>query len=175
MKHGGSVAASCPITLTFAPVEQDFIALFRALEQDTALEAGQCRIEPVALLLHDDRHLVIGGLWGRIVYNWLVVEMLVVPAAMRGTGLGTALMGQAEAVARDRCCVGLHLTRLDFQAPAFYERLGFSIFGQQNDVPPGHTCFYLQKTLGPRPISDPTARPELHAATPRGPGPEAPF
>jgi GNAT superfamily N-acetyltransferase len=135
------------ITLTFAPKDEDFAAIFQALELETAPVTGPCRIDPVALLLHDQAGAVTGGLWGRIVYNWLVIEMLVVPASLRGTGIGTALMQRAEHTARARACTGIQLTRLDFQAPAFYEHLGFITFGVQADVPPGHSCFHLLKRL----------------------------
>jgi ribosomal protein S18 acetylase RimI-like enzyme len=73
--------------------------------------------------------------------------MLFVPHALRGQGLGAALMREAESAARTRRCVGLHLTRLDFQAPSFYERLGFETFGILDDVPPGHRCFHMKKRL----------------------------
>ena len=148
MSPGGRPPPAAPaITLSLAPADGDFAALFSLLEQETAQEIGPCRIVPFALLLHDSGENVVGGLWGRLVYQWLVVEMLVVPASERGKGTGRALMARAERVARERGCIGLHLTRLDFQAPSFYERLGFTIFGRQEDVPQGHTCFYLQKRL----------------------------
>jgi GNAT superfamily N-acetyltransferase len=148
------------ITLSFAPSDEDFAAIFAALEHETAPITGPCRIDPVALLLTDGCGAVTGGLWGRIVYNWLVIEMLVVPASLRGTGIGTTLMQRAEHTARARACTGIQLTRLDFQAPAFYEHLGFITFGVQADVPPGHSCFHLLKRL------DALAPPRAVAAPP---------
>ena len=147
MREGGSARAIPAIELNWAPTEDHFAAIFTALERETASVTGACQITPVALLLRDPDGHVAGGLWGRIVYSWLVIEMLVVPPSMRGAGAGTALVRQAEAAARLQGCVGMHLTRLDFQAPTFYARLGFSTFGVQNDVPPGHRCFYLLKRL----------------------------
>jgi GNAT superfamily N-acetyltransferase len=143
----GAVRHAPRITVSFTPRDEDFAAMFTALERETAPVTGPCRIDPVALLLHDESGAVSGGLWGRFVYNWLVIEMLVVPAALRGLGLGTTLMQQAEATARARLCTGMQLTRLDFQAPAFYEHLGFITFGVQADAPPGHSCFHLLKRL----------------------------
>jgi GNAT superfamily N-acetyltransferase len=145
MTRGGRPQAA--ITHAAAPTEADFTAIFEALEAETAQTIGPSRIEPLAILLHDPAGQVVGGLWGRVVYAWLVVEMLFVPAALRGCGLGAALMREAEHAARSRHCVGLHLTRLDFQAPAFYERLGFHTFGILDDVPPGHRCFHMRKRL----------------------------
>jgi GNAT superfamily N-acetyltransferase len=156
----GAALQAARISLSFAPRDEDFAAIFLALERETAPITGPCRIDPVALLLHDSAGAVTGGLWGRIVYNWLVIEMLVVPAHLRGTGIGTALMRGAEQTARARACTGIQLTRLDFQAPAFYEQLGFITFGVQADVPPGHSCFHLLKRL------DALAPPRAVAAPP---------
>ncbi len=140
-------ASGPQISASFSPSDADFAALFTALERETAPITGPGLPETLALLLHDPQGTVTGGLWGRIVYSWLVIEMLVVPAACRGTGTGTALLQQAEQLARGRGCVGIHLTRLDFQAPGFYERNGFTNFAVQHDVPPGHRCFYMLKRL----------------------------
>jgi len=147
MKAGGATPAQPSIELCWSPTDADFAAVFTALERETAPVTGPCHIVPLALLLRDAKGRPVGGLWGRIVYSWLVIEMLVVPAEMRGMGAGTALIAQAQDAARSRSCLGIQLTRLEFQAPAFYERLGFSIFGVQDDVPPGHRCFYLLKRL----------------------------
>ena len=38
----------------------------------------------------------IGGLWGRSAYEWLFVELLFIPEELRGQGLGTTLLRQAE-------------------------------------------------------------------------------
>ena len=135
------------ISVSFSPSDADFAAVFLALERETAPIAGPGLPETLALLLHDPQGAVIGGLWGRIVYRWLAIEMLVVPPAMRGAGAGRALMCQAEQIAHGRGCIGIHLTRLDFQAPDFYERNGFTNFAVQDDVPPGHRCFYMLKRL----------------------------
>jgi GNAT superfamily N-acetyltransferase len=143
------------ITYSYAPSEADFAAIFRALDRETAAVTGPCLIEPFALLLRDDEGAVTGGLWGRFVYSWLVIEMLFVPEPLRGTGAGTALMRMAETAARAHGCTGLQLTRLDFQAPSFYQNRGFTIDGVQNDVPPGHACYYLSKRLPPMPPASP--------------------
>ena len=52
---------------------------------------------------------------------------------------------RAETEALRRRCVGVHLDTFDFQAPGFYERMGFEVFGVVEDHPPGHRRLYLQK------------------------------
>jgi GNAT superfamily N-acetyltransferase len=135
------------ITCSEAPSAADFSAIFRALDEETAPVAGHAQIQPLAVLLHDCKGMVIGGLWGRTVYSWLIIEMLVVPPGLRGQGLGSALMRSAEKVARERGCIGMQVTTFDFQAEGFYRHLGFTVFGVQQDIPPGHKLLYLSKRL----------------------------
>lgn len=99
------------------------------------------------MLLRNETGTVVGGLWARTNYAWLVIEMLFVPEQLRGRGVGSRLVQKAEAAARVRGCIGMQVDTFDFQARAFYERLGFAVFGIQEDLPPGHRCFYLCKRL----------------------------
>jgi GNAT superfamily N-acetyltransferase len=145
MKPGGG--SGWTITRQAAPSNADFAAIFRPLDAETAQVTGPCDIKPLAILIRDALGAVTGGLWARIVYRWLVVEMIYVPPAARGAGLGRALVQEAEAAAASQACIGLQITRLDFQAPGFYEHLGFQIFGVQDDVPPGHRCIYMAKRI----------------------------
>jgi len=102
----------------------------------------------LAVTLRDpESDAVTGGLWGVSVVGWLYVDMLVVPEGLRGQGLGTALVRKAEEIARKRGCIGLWLHTATFQAPDFYEKLGFKAFGRVPDYPPGHDTIYYSKRL----------------------------
>jgi GNAT superfamily N-acetyltransferase len=90
---------------------------------------------------------VLGGLFGATAYGFLHVDMLFVPESLRGTGLGSQLMQQAEDEAIRRECHGSYLDTFDFQARGFYERIGYLVFGQVDDMPPGHSRFFLRKSL----------------------------
>jgi GNAT superfamily N-acetyltransferase len=109
--------------------------------------AGDPRIRPVAILVSDEDGASEGGLWGRIGYDWLFVELLVVPEAARGMGLGRQLMQQAETIARQAGCAGIWLDTYEFQARGFYEKLGYTLFGTLDDHPIGQRRFFLQKRL----------------------------
>jgi len=85
------------------------------------------------------------GLFGSTAYGYLHVDMLFVPESLRGSGLGSRLMQQAEQEAIRRGCHGAYLETFDFQAPGFYDRLGYSVFGRLDDTPSGHTRFFLRK------------------------------
>ncbi len=110
-------------------------------------QAGDPRIRPVAILIEDDAGAACGGLWGRIGYDWLFVELLGLPEAARGQGLGRQLMDQAEVIAREAGCAGIWLDTYEFQARGFYEKLGYTVFGALDDHPVGQRRFFMMKRL----------------------------
>ncbi|MHB1206960.1 MAG: GNAT family N-acetyltransferase [Rhodospirillaceae bacterium] len=109
---------------------------------------GGFHAEPVAVLLrHPVCGEIVGGLWGIVVADWLFVELLFVPEDCRTRGLGSSLMKQAEVIAVKRGCVGIRLDTYTFQAPGFYEKLGYQAFGRLDNHPRGHQRIYYSKTL----------------------------
>lgn len=127
------------------PQDADYQAIVAPLRAYNKAQAGVELAEKVALLVTDESGVTQGGLHGRIFGEWLFVELLVVPEAGRGKGLGSQLMSMAEAVAREKGCFGVWLDTFSFQAPEFYQKLGYSVFGELKDYPPGHSRFFLQK------------------------------
>ncbi len=47
---------------------------------------GPIGYQPMAILLKDDAGAVQGGLTGRVVYDWLYIELLHLPESVRGEG-----------------------------------------------------------------------------------------
>ncbi|WP_240231148.1 GNAT family N-acetyltransferase [Devosia lacusdianchii] len=99
------------------------------------------------LLKHPETDAVDGGLTARIGFGWMFVELLFVPDRLRGQGVGRQLMQQAETVAREHGCIGIWLDTFSFQAPGFYEKLGFVTFGEIANMPPGSSRLFFQKHL----------------------------
>jgi len=90
---------------------------------------------------------MVGGLWGRTAYDWLFVELLVVPESLRGRGLGSELMKRAEDEALGRGCHSAWLDTFEFQARGFYERLGYTCFGELPNYPTGFARYFMRKAL----------------------------
>jgi GNAT superfamily N-acetyltransferase len=101
----------------------------------------------ISILLKNDAGTTEGGLVARYYYGWLFIELLFVPEHLRGQDYGTKLMAQAEQFARDKKFDGLWVDTFAFQARGFYEKLGFTLFGEIKDYPPGHGRYFLQKRL----------------------------
>ena len=96
---------------------------------------------------HPDTDEVLGGLWGGSAYSHLHIDLLYLHEDLRGAGLGRQLMAQAEQEAIQRGCHTVWLDTFTFQARSFYERLGYTVFGTLRDYPPGHSRFFLKKSL----------------------------
>ena len=131
------------------PPPGTFDAIFHALDACSQDLIGPMRPQLLAIPLNDDDGVVVGGFWGCTLFQWLHVQLLFIPEALRGKGVGSALMATAEAEARKRGCIGAHVTSFSFQATPFYEKLGYTRFGQLDDYPPGHCLLYLRKQFGP--------------------------
>ncbi|AUH52097.1 GNAT family N-acetyltransferase [Chromobacterium sp. ATCC 53434] len=105
--------------------------------------------QPLVIQVEDGEGRIVGGLWGYTRYGWQYTELLAAPADARGQGLGRRLMEEAEAEARARGCVGAWVDTHSFQAPGFYEGLGYRRFGELEDYPPGHSRVFFRKDLKP--------------------------
>ena len=136
------------ITLTLDPDASDIDAIRAPLIAQNIRAAGRpTGYQPMALHVRDAAGRPIGGLVGFAVFDWLFVDLLYVPETLRGSGVGAALIGRAEAFASERGLVGIWLDTYSFQARGFYEKLGYAVFGSIDDHPRGGSRFFLQKRL----------------------------
>lgn len=133
------------IELSENPTEDERQAILAPLHAYNVAKAGIAVAEPLTLLVRDGDGKILGGLYGRLACQWLFVDLLSVPEAGRGQGIGSKLMRMAEDLAREKGCIGAWLDTFDFQAPGFYKKLGYSQFGEIVDYPPGHKRHFFQK------------------------------
>jgi len=137
------------LRLTDAPTARQREAILHPLVQFNLARTGRADdYRPLAVLLHHpDTQAVIGGLWAGSYFAHVYIEMLFIPEALRRGGIGRQLMATAEQEARRRGCIGIWVDTFSFQARGFYEKLGYTVFGAIEDYPPGHSRFFLKKTL----------------------------
>jgi GNAT superfamily N-acetyltransferase len=135
------------LSLTDAADDEVRKAVVAPLIEYNSSQAGPSRNRPIAVLVKDHTDAVIGGLWGHTGYEWLFTQLLVVPAALRGRGVGTEIMQIAEREALQRGCHGAWLDTFEFQARGFYEQLGYKCFGELPNYPQGFSRFFMKKML----------------------------
>ena len=127
-----------------APSEQvDLLrAALRAYNQSAA---GQSVHTSLLLTATTAQGEFVGGVYGKIAWQWLYVDLLWVHPNFRGNGLGRKLLTEIELAANKQQIFRYHLATASFQAPDFYQKLGYEICGKIEDLPPGHTNYFLQK------------------------------
>jgi GNAT superfamily N-acetyltransferase len=139
-------ATELPVTDAPAPAElaelEDRIYAFNV--ERTGIRDGRL----LAIMLRDDRGEPYAGLHGHTWGGCCEIKVLWVAEAHRGAGLGRRLLLAAEREAGRRGCTRVVLTSHSFQAPGFYERLGYRRLAEIPDYPRGHRQVVLTKTLG---------------------------
>jgi len=111
----------------------------------------QCGVsdrQPLAVLVRDPLSgKVVGGMTGRTSLGLMFIDLFYLPAELRGAGLGSAILQQFEQEGRQRGCSSGVLYTISFQAPAFYERHGWSRFGEIPCSPEGTSRIFMTKKL----------------------------
>ncbi len=135
------------------PTKDDISFLHARLDEFNAQQTGRDDFKSLNMVIRNEAGTVVAGLKGLTGWNWLYVEILWVKEECRGSGLGTRLLNFAETEAKSRGCIGACLSSFNFQAPSFYEKHGYSQFGQIDDYPPGNTMFFMSKRFSNGPLS----------------------
>jgi ribosomal protein S18 acetylase RimI-like enzyme len=137
------------IELTASPEEGDIRVLSEGLERfNRASAVGGARLKiPIAVWMRRDGQ-VVGGAYGDTHYGWLYLSLLWVDEALRRSGWGRRLVVEFEAEGVARGCHGAWVDTYGFQAPDFYQRLGYQEFGRLSEFPPGSARLFYWKPLG---------------------------
>ena len=77
----------------------------------------------------------------------MYVQFLWVREDLRGRGYGKRLLLEAEGEATARGCRQSLLNTHSFQAPKFYQKLGYEVIGVAEDYPVRHQDMHLRKIL----------------------------
>jgi GNAT superfamily N-acetyltransferase len=123
----------------------------RAASEEVRLrfEADNLKARPVQAFATSDAGELLGGCVGSTVdvWRWLTVDTMWVAPRWRGHGIGRQLLTDVESQARERGCRWSKLNTWEFQAPGFYEHLGYVVYGREVDYPPGHVNHLMRKDL----------------------------
>ena len=103
--------------------------------------------EPLNIYVEDDSGELMAGLVAETFGNWLEIEYLFVKEDLRGQGIGTQLLQQAESEAKKRNCRFAFVNTYQFQAPAFYQKHGYKEVFTLKDYPCTGQRHYYQKEL----------------------------
>ena len=135
------------VTKEVQPDSRDAVA--NGLRAFNRLHLGDYDWVPLDVYVRDCNGNIIGGLIGDIALGWLSIHALWVAEDLRGLGLGTRILEAAEAAAIEDGCRAAILDTLSFQAPAFYEKRGYTLIGVVENYRGGSQRVFMQKRLLP--------------------------
>jgi GNAT superfamily N-acetyltransferase len=110
-------------------------------------QAGAMNGKALCFALYAPDQSIVGGVIGETHWGWLYINLMWVKEELRGCGYGWKLLMAAEEEARQRGAMNVYLDTFSFQAPSFYKKHGYQVFGVLHDFPPGHQRYYLTKKL----------------------------
>ena len=128
------------------PNEQQLAAIERGLDDHNAgvvSARAATRVSAVCVESGD----VIAGLDGAAYWGKLHVRLLWVHPDHQSKGLGSRLMRWAEARARELGCASIMVDTMSFQAPEFYSKLSYRLFGLSKGYQGGSSRHYFEKEL----------------------------
>lgn len=135
------------LTITAHPAPGDVQIIENGLTAYNLQHAPPENYQRLVVVLHAADDKVLGGIIGNTWWGWLRIDVLWVDDSLRGQDWGTRLMEAAEAEAIRRGCHHVFLDTMSFQALPFYLKLGYTVFGQLDDLPVGHSRYFLQKQI----------------------------
>ncbi|HJF33966.1 MAG TPA: GNAT family N-acetyltransferase [Sporosarcina psychrophila] len=103
--------------------------------------------ENISFVLKDAEGEIRGGITGNMFWRHMHIEFLWVDVSVRKEGYGSILLEKIENFARIKECRLIHLDTFSFQAPEFYRKNGYEVFGVLEDHPKGFNQYFLQKRL----------------------------
>ena len=109
--------------------------------------AGDYNFQRVCFALQTSDHTIVGGVLGELFWDWFHIDLLWIPEELRGHGYGHQLLLKIEEEAKKRGAKNIFLDTFSFQAPEFYKKHGYQIFGELKDFPPGHQRYFFTKQL----------------------------
>lgn len=110
-------------------------------------KAGEQNFQRLCFILQAPDQEIVGGALGEIYWDWFHLDLLWVKDELRGCGYGHRLLMRAEEEARQRGAKNVFLDTFSFQAPGFYKKYGYQVFGELKDFPLGHQRYFLTKHL----------------------------
>jgi ribosomal protein S18 acetylase RimI-like enzyme len=129
------------------PEEEAWGVIGRGVAGYNRRQAGDNQFQRLCFTLRTPEGAIAGGVLAESYWNWLYIDLLWVEEALRGQGYGRRLMLTAEEEGRKRGAKNAYLDTFSFQAPGFYEKLGYEVFGELPDFPAGHGRFFMKKAL----------------------------
>jgi GNAT superfamily N-acetyltransferase len=141
------MAEQLSISLTSTPDPADEERIRTGLRAYNDSQKGDDDHQKLVVILRDEHEQLVGGLIGTTFWGWLSVDIFWLREDVRGQDFGSRMLRMAEDEARHRGCKQAMLDTLSFQAPEFYKKHGYEVFGSLDGFAGKHQRYYLKKNL----------------------------
>ncbi|GAB6262576.1 GNAT family N-acetyltransferase [Photobacterium sp. CCB-ST2H9] len=136
------------LDFTVSPSEDEISEIYRGLVEYNEPHFPDLDEKGFGAFIRDEDGKILGGLVGKVILSSLHVNYFWLSEPIRRLGLGSKLIDSVESEARSLGVKNIYLDTYTFQAPGFYERLGFKEVGRYTDFPKiGVDKIFYQKSL----------------------------
>jgi len=117
-----------------------------------AYHASQGHIRPekddyYSIIIKNEKEKTVGGIVVSFRWGAMHIQTLWIDETIRNKDWGSKLMIMVEKEAIKRHCHVAYTDTYSWQAPQFYEKLGYELYGKLNDFPEGCSLSYYAKRL----------------------------
>jgi GNAT superfamily N-acetyltransferase len=119
----------------------------QAINQYNTQQAGDEKAQRICFAVQGPDQEIAGGVIAAVYWDWLFIDLMWMREDLRSQGFGNRLLKLVEEEARERGAKHAYLDTFSFQAPDFYKKHGYQVFGELRDFPPGHQRYFLRKEL----------------------------
>jgi GNAT superfamily N-acetyltransferase len=135
------------------PIEEEASFVHQKLEEYNRTQTKGEYDEPgieIGLVLKGPEGTVVGGVTAITMFRVMHLEALWVAKGYREQGHGSRLVLQAERIGYEKGCIAVQTQSFSFQAPGFYQKIGYHVLGIYDGYPGGITEYTLMKRLPSR-------------------------
>ncbi len=136
-----------PIIYVEKPEQSVWGLIGKGLNDYNIQQAGDDNAQRICFAVQGPDQEVVGGVIAAIYWDWLYIDLMWLEEKHRASGYGSRLLTLVEAEARRRGARHVYLDTFSFQAPDFYKKHGYQVFGELRDFPPGYQRYFLTKEL----------------------------
>ena len=135
------------ITYVDKPEEAAWGIIGQGVHEYNLKQAGEMDFHRICYVLQSPEGQVLGGVIGELYWDWFYLDLMWIQEDQRGKGYGKQLLSAIEEDAKKKGAKHVFLDTFSFQAPGFYQKYGYQVFGELPDFPPGNQRYYLTKEL----------------------------
>jgi len=110
-------------------------------------QVGDPKFKHICFVLYSADEEIVGGVIGDQHWDWVYIDVIWVQEELRGLGYGSQLLARLEDEALNLGITNIYLNTFSFQAPGFYRKCGYQLFGKLDNFPAGQQRYFFTKQL----------------------------